>query len=518
LKKGTGSEPTFTHDSADGSWRGACPLFHGGLPSAILVAVAAFASAAAAQQPQPPGSQPAQVVQRPATQPSAAPAATSQPAAEPKRAKPYANKGWGARLEPEPPSYVKPLSARGIKGLESLDWLDFGLEHRTRFEHRDDDFRRAELLNDDQFLLRSRAYFGIHDIADPFRFGVEFQDSRQFSSRYPESTQDIDENDILQLFGELYFRDVAGPGYPLRFQFGRMSFDYIDRRLIARNRWRNTTNSFDGFRLIAGAPDQDWQVDVLAVMPVERRLSRPDRSEEERWLYGVVGAWRKWSQVVTFEPYYLILDEDRKDPTRTDREIHTFGLHAFGPIGKTRFDYDVDTAFQVGRDGLRNQCTFAGYGELGYTFQHSWQPRLSFSTAYASGDRDPADLTTDRFDRLFQAGHSWSTADLFNWQNTIVPKLRIQAQPLKPLRLDAAYGAQWLASDSDTWPATGRRDPTGRSGDFLGHEFELRARYQLNPQTEVELGYSYFLPGAFAKNTGPADDSDFFYVAVTFQF
>jgi hypothetical protein len=47
----------------------------------------------------------------------------------------------------------------------------------------------------------------------------------------------------------------------------------------------------------------------------------------------------------------LILNEDRKDCTDPDREIHTLGPHVFGPIGKTNFDYDCDTAFQQGHWG-----------------------------------------------------------------------------------------------------------------------------------------------------------------------
>ena len=434
-----------------------------------------------------------------------------------KKSAPFKSRAWGVRLESEPPGYVKSLSEFGIAGMEDLDWLEFGLEHRMRFEFRSDS-RRPDLSDDEQFLLRSRVYLGVRDILDPLRFAVEFQDSRQSHSDFPDRNRDVNEAEIIQAFAELYFEDALGDGYPLQFRAGRMSLDYVDRRLVARNRWRNTTNAFDGFRLRLGRPGADWQLDVFAVQPVERRLTSPDRPDEERWFYGVTGSWRRWSRHITLEPYYLVLDEDRKDRDRPDREIHTVGLHGFGPIRGTQFDYDFDTAFQFGDDGERRQRAFAVYGEVGYTFQHTWRPRVSASLACASGDRDPDDGLSERFDRLFQATHGPSTSDLFSWQNIINPKIRLTLRPTSKLRLDTSYGAYWLASDNDAWVIPGRRDPSGDSGDFVGQEVEFRMRYKIDPRVGLEMGYSHLFPGPFLRNTNPADDADFFYVQTTVQF
>ena len=443
--------------------------------------------------------------------------ATEEKAVQPQGSSHFKSKAWGVRLESEPPGYVKTLDQFGIAGLEDLDWLEFGLEQRTRFEYRSD-YRRPSLADDEQFLLRSRVYLGIRDVLDPLRLGIELQDSRQFHSDFPDRTRDVNEAEFIQAFAELYFPDALGEGYPVQFRVGRMSLEYVDRRLVARNRWRNTTNAFDGFRLRLGQPSADWQFDFFAVQPVERRLTSRDRADEERWFYGLVGAWRPWSRLVTLEPYYFILDQDRKDGELADREIHTLGLHAFGPIGDTAFDYDFDTAFQFGEDGERRQRAFAFRGEVGYTFQHAWQPRVGVSTIYASGDRDPDDGLSERFDRLYQATHCPSMSDLFGWQNIISPKIRVTLRPTSKLRIDTSYGAYWLASDSDAWVIPGRRDPNGDSGDWVGQELELRVRYKLDPRIELEMGYSHFFPGPFAENTGPTDDADLFYVQTTFHF
>lgn len=449
-------------------------------------------------------------------QPAAKPAHAVQTQDKPRPRKTFTSKAYGARLETHPPGYVKPLSETGISGLEDLDWLEFGLQHRSRYEYRDDNYRKPLLTNDDEFQMRSLGYIGIKRILDPLRFGFEFADSRQFGSRFPEDTTDVDENEIIQLFGELYFEDALGANQPISLQFGRLSFDLVDRKIIGRNRWRNTINSFDGFRLRLGQASSDWEVNVIAVQPVERFTVKFDHGNDEQWFYGVTGAWRKWDKYVVLEPYYFVLDEDRKGWDTSDREIHTLGLHAFGPISDTGFDYDIDTAFQFGDDGERDHRAFAAYGELGYTLKHDWRPRLSFSTSYGSGDRNPDDNASERFDRLFAPNHYRSTSDYWTWQNVINPKLRIDFRPTDKLRIDAAYGGYWLASDSDAWVRPGLRDRTGRSGDCVGQEFEIRARYQLDPRIEIEVGYSHFTPGPFVRNTAAAaDDSDMFYVATT---
>jgi len=477
------------------------------------------------QEAAPPPTSAAQVAERAAGEVAAEPAPTPpaprdhEASAPEQAAEPVDHylrpKAAGAWNETDPPGYVKPLSEHKLLHLDDVDWLDFGIEHRTRFEYRDDDLRRAALIRDEQFLLRSRVYVGVRQALDPFRFAIEFQDARQFLSRFDESDSDVDEADFLQAYGELFFDDVFGPGQPFRFQAGRMSFDYVDRKLVGRNRWRNTTNAFDGFRMQLGQRSGPWQLDVFAAQPVQRRLRQPDHPNEERMFYGVVGAWRQWSEYVTIEPYYFVLDEDRKGRDTIDREIHTLAVHVYGPIHETRFDYDTDLSFQFGEDGKRKHRAFAFDGELGYTFDHAWKPRLSVAGTYATGDHDPADHLAERFDRLFAPNHFRSTTDYLTWQNSIAAKLRFEFQPTKKLRLDAGYGAHWLASDSDTFGATPRRDRAGRSGDFAGQEIEVRARYRLVDYAEIETGYSHFLPGDFIGHTGPGDDSDFFYVQTT---
>ncbi len=103
----------------------------------------------------------------------------------------------GYRLEPQPdiPPYVRNL-AKTYKEFEGVDWLNVGLDSRVRFEYRKDDYRpwtststnppsaQRKYFPNSLWLSRTRAYLGVQNILDPFRFVVELQDSRAYISIY----------------------------------------------------------------------------------------------------------------------------------------------------------------------------------------------------------------------------------------------------------------------------------------------------------------------------------------------
>ena len=426
-------------------------------------------------------------------------------------------------LSPDPLIYVRNGSEIakwfGDDQADDWRWLDFGIEHNTRYEHRRN-YYPAGNLNDNRFLMRSRAFVGIREIADPLRFGFEFQDARAFGNDFPEITGDVNEADIQQAYAELYFGDAFGPNHPLSLRAGRMSFDLVNRRLFARNGFRNSTNAHDGFRIRAGDTTTPWEFNFVALQPVERRVRKPDRADDERWLFGVMTEFRAFDPGLTFEPYYFVLDEDRKGYNAFDRELHTVGVNLFGLIGESGLDYDIDVAYQFGKSQRRNHRAFAVHAELGHTWKHDWKPRLAAFVDYASGDRHPFDGTNERFDRLFGASHMfYAPTDMFTRENLIQPGVRLTVKPMPRLSLDGFYRTYWLASDSDTWSPNNIRDRYGRSGDFIGHGFDVVMIYQLARQMTIEIGYAHLTAGPFIQNAVlRGDDADFFYVQTTLRF
>lgn len=427
---------------------------------------------------------------------------------------------YGTKRATVPPDYVRSASKTGIEALADLTWLDVGLDFRTRYELRSDDLRRSRSATDNLFLFRTRAYFGIHNILDPFRFVVEVEDARSANSQFKKDNRDVNGGEPIQAYAELYFDDLLpadgkGQKRPISLRGGRFWFDKIDRRLIGNNAWRNTTNTFQGVYASVGEEKNDWQLELVATQPLDRKLYELDRPNDDQWFYAAIGHWRRWSDVVTIEPYWLFLDQ-KATAGRTPREIHSPALRFYGPIG-TQANFDVNLVYQTGRDNKQSHSAFGAATELGYTFVHPWKPRWSIFYGYASGDENPNDNDSERFERFFGFGRPWSANDYFVWENFHAPKTRIEFVPLKDLRVDAGYSWYWLASDTDRWRNANLRDPTGQSGDFLGHEFDVRARYPVLSFVDATLGYAHFEPGEFTKNQGRTNASDFLYLELTFN-
>jgi hypothetical protein len=466
----------------------------------------------------------------------------------------YYRKTLGYRLEPHPyvPLYVRNLSRTQFEQFRDIDWLNVGLESRIRYEYRENDYRpwidtssgrpvsRFRPDPDNLWLLRTRAYLGIQDILDPFRFAVEFQDSRSYNGLYERSVQDVNEFELIQGHVELYFRHALGNNRPLSIRAGRMHLELLDRRLIANNEFRNTTNNFEGFRIQFGKKQNDWDLDTFAFQPVERLKYEFDRSDENTWIYGGVLSIRRWSNVATIQPYFIGRKQDgehqtdpRSERRVNDRDIHAPGLRVYGVIPDTGFDFEADLNKQFGRygetrtvNGRRRQFevqhdALAYSLELGYTFEHDWKPRASLTYGYGTGDKNRSDGGNQRFDAFFGFNQPWSRNDYFSWDNIHAPKARLEFTPYKDVRIDTAYNAYWLQSEADGWNRANLRDPTGKSGDFLGHEFDIRLRHKLNAYVDWSLSYAHFTPGDFTKDVGKmvgaftSEPSNFFYFEVS---
>ena len=480
--------------------------------------------------------------------------ATDKPAGTPE-AKPEEGKkstsyyrpsnSYATNPESDPPRYVRRLSETGIEAFKDVNWLDIGFEFRTRYEMRHDDFRRVEAGFDNPFFLRSRAYLGIREILDPFRFAVEFQDSRVYNNRFPTTDQENNPYDLIQGYGELNFKNALGQddrkqSRPVRFRAGRMAYEALDRRFIGRNEWRNTTNTFEGFRLNLGREANDWEIDTWGYQPVRRLQTKFDEANDHLWFFGSIGNWRKWSDIITLQPYYMG-QKQTADPNghtatnRLDREIHMPGIRAYGLIGPTGLDFDMNFSYQLGTNGTERQDAYGYTTEVGHKFKHPWKPRLSGFYGYATGDRHPDDGVNNRFDRFFGFARPWSSDHYVIYENIKHPRVRFDFQPAQKLGIEASYAWFWLASSTDRLFDTFdgnisvvkdpgfNRDKTGRSGDYVGSGVELRVRYQIDPRINTVIGYSHFIAGEFIQNRMAAHPeeitqrpgfSDFFYVEV----
>lgn len=432
------------------------------------------------------------------------------------------SKAIGAKPSPEVPKYVSTVKDWGerynfAQSTEELDWLLLGLQTRVRVENFNNFYRRPELPSDGGSFYRQWFYLGIKDIIDPLRFTLELEDSRREDfENFPFSARQDNQFDFLQAYAELYFEDGLF-GQPTSFQVGRFSFDAVDRRLIARNRFRNSANTFDGVRLRFGDDNTPWTATLFATRPVEANGgSFDDRSREEREFYGGYATLRSNSPALVLEPYYFYLHDER-NPARA-RHLHTAGAHAFGQFG-SGYDYDVTATAQWGDMNGLDHFAYFFHAEVGRTFKHPWKPRVSAWLNYGSGDKDANDGDSGRFTELFGAPFGlYGFTRYFTAENTISPVLGLSFKPADDVKVELYLRSYSLASDNDAWVRGGRIDTTGDSGSHIGEEIDLRVRWQATPRLLFNTGVAHFIPGSFVDETGLSENSTLVYFQGRFDF
>lgn len=424
--------------------------------------------------------------------------------------------GYSSTPEPEPPYYAKQLDKTGIAEFKNLNWVEAGLNYRARFEHRDGDYRRSVDRVDNPLLSRTQFYFGIKEIIDPLRFAIELQDSRRNNSEFSKNVREVNELNLFQAYGELYFKNPLGFDREVKIRAGRMAFELMDRKLISRDDWGNSGTNFQGFRAIIGKKEDSWQLDNFAMQPIRKSAEEFDQRNSQQWIYGSVLSLRQFSQYITLQPFYLKLTQEKSVAT-TRRNIDSPGLRFYGTFLDDHFDYGIIGVYQFGEDNGLDHRAYAYSTEFGYKFLEAvWQPRLSLIYGYASGDKNPRDGKNQRFERFYGFNRPWSNNNHIDWTNLQAVKSRVEIKPTQKFFFESSYSYYWLASSTDLWTRTNLRDQTGMSGNFMGTDWEFRAHYQINSHLRSTLGYARFWPGKFTKLTsGRNDPSDFLYFELT---
>jgi hypothetical protein len=443
---------------------------------------------------------------------------------------------YGTKRESDPPGYVRSFDNLGFKKTENANWLDVGLDYRVRFEFRHNDLRRPESFSKDYpFLLRTRAYIGIKNIIDPVRVVFELEDARRVNGNYPLDNKDVNTFELIQGYGELNFKnglgkDPLGNNRPLIIRGGRQTFEFLDRRLIGLNQWRNTTNNFLGVRAQLGQDKNDWQIDILALKPIERDINSFDRVNKYQYFYSVIGHWRRWSDKITIEPYYMALTQkaDKSNSNRS-RNIHGLGLRLFGWIKETGVNYEFTGMYQIGEDNNQKQRAYMFTSEVGYTIQSlKSKPRFSAFYGQVSGDKNPNDNVNNRFERYFGFARPWSSDDYVVPENITTTKAKVEFDLFKKIKIDGGYSFFWVESKTDRFSNllagnSFNRDADGLSGNFIGHGLDFRARFKPTPYIDANIGYTHFRMGEFVQNRQIAanglasKNSNFTYIELTFN-
>lgn len=414
------------------------------------------------------------------------------------------------------------------------DWLSVRGSVRARYAHLDGQFRPT--IADPDHALQFRTLVHVEARTGRFVFGVEMQDSRAYATAPDGFVSRIIVNTFepLQAYVGVNFRGRGGSEVDIT--LGRMTMDLGGRRLIARNRFRNTIQNFTGLQVHwrdgVASSIRAFVVSPVAILPQGREAQRNNetRFDEERFdrlLWGVFYRHGSLFARTAFELYLFGLHDAGRtlDVLTAERDLYTPGFRVLRVAEQGKWDFELETALQFGTRGAsplapaaEQQPVRARFHllQLGYTIRAPWAPRVGLLFDYATGNPAGTDRY-ERFDTLFgprraEYGPTGIYGPLAR-RNLVSPALRLNARPSSRLQLQGTWRAAWLEEPTDVLGATLLRDPTGASGRFAGHFLDVRGRYWLVPsRLRLEAGVAAILRGRFLREVPGGPDRNTFYV------
>ena len=444
---------------------------------------------------------------QPAAQPTAA-AAPKKPEPTPYKGVYYANDFSYLTDSYEGPRYI----GDNWKNLDvgQNGKLSIGGELRYRYHSENGQGRQASAVGtafqeteNDFGLLRLRL-FADYKATDRLRFYVEgiysdvIHSNDEFIPRGP-----IDRNfgDITNLFADVKISDST------TVRIGRQELLLGSQRLVSPLDWANTRRTFQGVRTISKFDKYD--IDAFWTQPVPVLAGEFDRGTEQTDFFGTYLTY-KGLKNSKLDLYYLGLD------TEDVLSVDTFGTRLHG--GKDAWLWDVEAAIQTGTQQALGQSieAYAVTAGIGRKFDRPWKPTLWFYYDYASGDESGTGNTFEQFNELFPLGHKYlGFIDAVARANVAAPNVQLTLQPTKKLKL-IAWWHNFQAAQIDS-PIPGVATSAAQNTDSrdLGNELDLVANLNVNPRTNIFLGYSHFFRGDRVIGTR---DADFFYLQLTKRF
>jgi hypothetical protein len=423
------------------------------------------------------------------------------------------------------------------QALELPKRLSLSGTHRLRFENLDEQYRSGRDGGDQVFVLRTLLLAEVK--LQSLTFAMELEDSRAYlaDSDTPLSTSVVNPLELLQAYVDMTIDDLFVSGSKSTLRGGRLTMDVGSRRLVARNRYRNTLNAFTGMDWQWTGAD-DSRLRLFYTLPVQRRVSgslldnepRFDKEREDVSFWGVYYSPGKLPWGDKGELYFFSLNEDdTSDLATANREIYTTGFRLYRSAAKNKFDYQFESIFQFGESRASTSATidldhFAHFQhfEVGYTFDTSWTPRLQLQYDYASGDDDIGDSDNNRFNTLFGARRfdfgPTSIYGPFARSNLNTPGIRLTLKPRNKVNVFIALRGFWLASDDDAWTTARINNTTGQSENYIGTQLETRLRWDIVPgNLRLEAGAAHIFAGDLMDKAGKTD-ATYIYTQASFSF
>ena len=302
--------------------------------------------------------------------------------------------------------------------LKLPDWLSATFKQRTRYETMSGSFKANSKGGDQQIPLQTTLWLEAR--LSSFRLGTEFMDARALNSDTSTGMNNTMSNtlDFLQGYAAWSDQNVLYSGLGAEVVAGRQTINLGSRRLVARNAFRNTINSFTGVKLRV-IDYGNWQFNGFVTTPVNRLPTSAgalldndqvfDRENTNTWFSGGFFEMNELAWGVSSELYLYHLDEGSSTsvPTR-HRRYFTPGTRFFTKPAKAAVDFQLETIGQFGtvqettapNSKNLNHNAWYQHADIGYTINMPWSPRLGLEYDYASGDHNPKDNQDQRFATL----------------------------------------------------------------------------------------------------------------------
>lgn len=407
-----------------------------------------------------------------------------------------------------------------------------GGEIRHRYMNEDNRLRPGGPIQSDNHLIRWRQYVDVK-AGDRLRFYVEGIEADSFGGEAPVQQIDVNRWDLQNYFvdGKLFENDWGTHTA----RYGRQELLFGRQRLVSPLDWANTRRNFQGVRYMVKG--DDYKLDLFSVNPVnsatgyqpvaqyDSQFDQPNRGVQFSGGYFTYTGIKN----TIIDSYYMYQNTQVDVVNRPDGSRHMLGSrvsHLYPILDECDqecrvWDFDAEGAFQFGKDN--GQDVFAGMftSIVGHSWkQVPWAPRVSGLFYYGSGDRSPTDTRNNTFSVLYPLGHAyWALSDNLVGQNLFDYALQLDLKPTKKTAITGAYHWFELASDGDrAYNVAGVPVGTPYHGRNLGQAVDLYGYYAVNPNLDVQLGYSWFFYGSFIEQTAPRGDATQFYVQTSLRY
>jgi alginate export protein len=432
---------------------------------------------------------------------------------------------------------VASIAASGAAVAQAENGFDFGGTQRVRYEVLDPQFRAGFSNSDQAVALQTTLAFNWR--RDAWLVGGEIMDSRTYANDAGSYSNTTTTNALEPIQAYVAWQHDAST-----FRLGRVAQDLGKRRLLARNRYRNTINTFTGIdwswtgtegraaRAFYWIPMRALPTDQQSVLDNEFELDRGTRGGSFTGFFYQFPAFANQHRLETY-----VFDAEvssRNDPALAF-DLITLGARAYRAPKAAEWNYEVEAMLQdgdsggtvggVARSDLDHSAQFLHF-EIGYQFDAPGQPNLLFQYDRATGDKDPADTKIERFNTLFGARRfDFGPTGIYGIaarSNIDSPGVRVTFRPAPKWQAMLAYRALRLEAARDGWAGSGWRDTTGAAGDSIGTHLEGSFTWTAIPdRLSFETGFAHLWAGRFAEQTAGAafrGDPQYYYAALTTTF